>query len=138
MAPPLMRYLVRRDFLDELGEFKSISAQQTPALRGVEKGADGQVDQHGPGLAEAELGLLRNREPAIGQVAEPGREAPDGVFGIDHGILRQCGWCHAAELRSMTQIVWQLTCGVSFEVVLGGVVVYLFLLVGTVVKAGDR
>src|SRR5262245_23803170 len=57
MSPPLVRHLVRGDFLDEFSEFRS-KPEHLEALSRVEERNNRQIDQRGPRLPKVQLRLL--------------------------------------------------------------------------------
>src|SRR5450631_4490695 len=92
MTPPLMRDFMRGDLLNKIRKVKGAAPHQHPALRAVEKRANGQINQCGPRLTEIEGGLLRDGDASIRRISEPGLEATNGVLGIDHRALRHGAW----------------------------------------------
>ena len=71
VAPPLVRHLVRRHFVDEIRKPLFDAVQQHIALGGVQVRAQRQIDQCGPGLAEIELRLLGDGDVVELRLAEP-------------------------------------------------------------------
>ena len=80
VPPPLVGDLVRGHLLHEVGEVEGVPAQKRPTLRLVHEGADRQIDQSRPGLAESKLGLLGDGHAAVRQRPEPtGKQSCRGL-----------------------------------------------------------
>src|SRR5438477_8180023 len=107
MAPPLVRHFMRRHFLNEIVEAECLTPHHHPALRGVEERANRQIDQGWPGLAEVELRLLRDGNPAVWEFAEVLIEQPDGVLRIDDGVFGQPRGREVSDAFYTAQVAWQ-------------------------------
>src|SRR5262249_8654373 len=116
VAPPLVRDLMRSHFLDEIVHAARNSTQELPALRGIEKRAQRQVNQPGPRLAESEIRLLRDSEAPIRRAAEPLVVDSHRHLRLAEHLVRKTRWREPAQIvRGLSQIVRNATCGIAFE-----------------------